>query len=321
MKKWLILTLLIILLAAFSLANYLLPKVTFRPTTSNIPTGINSSLQDVEVIAGNLNIPWEIAFLPDGSMLVTERPGNIKRVDNNKIIDVKNVYHRGEAGLLGLAIHPDFANNNYIYIYLTADTPTGIVNRIERYKLINDILQDRKIILDNIPASEFHDGGRIKFGPDSFLYITTGDAGQEELAQDKNSLAGKILRIKDDGSLPDNPFKNEVYSYGHRNSQGLAWDDAGNLWATEHGRSGVQSGLDELNLILPGNNYGWPVIQGDESRKGMETPIINSGSLDTWAPAAAVFYKDSIFFTGLRGQALYQAVIKDGKVTSIKQHS
>ena len=153
------------------------------------------------------------------------------------------------------------------------------------------------------------------------LYITTGDAGKSSLAQDKNSLAGKILRVRDDGSIPDeNPFGNEVYSYGHRNPQGLTWDDDGNLWSTEHGRSGALSGLDELNLIRPGENYGWPTIQGDEKRFDMNTPIINSGPDVTWAPASALYWDGSIFFGGLRGETLYEAQLQNGIIVGLKSH-
>src|SRR5262249_24978139 len=155
------------------------------------------------------------------------------------------------------------------------------------------------------PGAKYHDGGRMAFGPDDYLYITTGDATVDYLAQDISSLSGKILRIRDDGSLPqDNPFGNAVYSYGHRNSQGLTWDSLKQLWSTEHG----PTGYDELNLIEKGQNYGWPLIMGSESRPGMKTPILHSG-LNTWAPASALFWDGSIFFGGLRGEALYEARI------------
>ncbi|MBI2451033.1 MAG: PQQ-dependent sugar dehydrogenase [Parcubacteria group bacterium] len=278
----------------------------------------NSSGENVKVIAENLTIPWEIVFLPslDGEidMLVTERPGRLIHIDKErKIIEVSGVYHAGEGGLMGLAINPDFKNNRQIYLYMTARTGEGTKNRVERFRFENDQLSERKIIIENIPGSSFHDGGRIAFGPDGYLYIATGDAGASSLSQNINSLAGKILRLKNDGGIPpDNPFGNAVYSYGHRNPQGITWDNQGRLWSTEHGRSGVLSGLDELNLIEKGKNYGWPVIQGDEEKAKMEKPVFHSGSDYTWAPTDAVYWNNSIFFGGLKGESLYEAKISDG---------
>jgi glucose/arabinose dehydrogenase len=182
-------------------------------------------------------------------------------------------------------------------------------------------LTDRTVIIEHIPGAQFHDGGRIAFGPDRLLYITTGDAGEPANAQNKDSLAGKILRLRDDGTIPsDNPFGTPVYSYGHRNPQGLAWDTAGRLWATEHGRSGVQSGFDEVNLIEAGKNYGWPDSEGDEATPGIVLPVRHSGAADTWAPAGAAFFDGSIFFTGLRGEALYEARLQDTTIENMATH-
>lgn len=300
----------------------------FAPTKSTLeqaPSPTNPPTSTVFVVAENLDIPWEIVFLPSGDMLVTERPGRIKKIASNgtrTTIDVPGATHRGEGGLLGMALHPQFSENGWVYLYQTAGTGDRLLNRVERYKLEADRLTDRVVIIDNIPGAAYHDGGRMAFGPDGYLYITTGDAGEEKLAQDRSSLAGKTLRLKDDGSIPaDNPFGTAVYSYGHRNSQSLAWDDQERLWETEHGRSGVQSGLDELNLIEKGANYGWPTIQGDEKRAGMKTPVINSGAKETWAPAGAVFYEGRIFFTGLRGESLYEAEITtEGTVKNLRAH-
>lgn len=277
--------------------------------------------QNIEVVADNLQIPWEIVFLPDGELLVSERTGTIKRIGKDKQTHVINdVEHIGEGGLLGMTLHPKFAENNFIYIYLTVKTSNRLENRVERYRLEGGRFLEKTVIIDNIPAGANHNGGRIAFGPDGYLYITTGDAGQSAASQNTNSLAGKILRVEDDGTVPsDNPFGNPVYSFGHRNSQGLAWDNDGLLWAVEHGRSGVLSGFDELNLISKGKNYGWPIIQGDEKRKGMESPVAQSGPDETWAPAGAAFLGNSIFFGGLRGKSLYEARIANGKV-SLKVH-
>jgi glucose/arabinose dehydrogenase len=303
------------------IANTVVP-LAFKPTDSEIkletlPQGTE------EVVAENLKIPWEVAFLPDGTLLVTERPGILKHILNNTTsINVEGVVQKGEGGLLGMALHPDFANNHFIYLYSTTQTGSGLTNRVERYVFDNNQLLGRKVILENIPGSNYHDGGRIAFGPDKLLYISTGDAENSDNAQNKNSLAGKILRIKDDGSIPqDNPFGNATYSYGHRNPQGLAWDATGQLWATEHGPSGTQTGYDELNRIEKGANYGWPIIQGDDAREGLITPILNSGRDDTWAPSGLAYYKGLLIFTGLRGQALYSTAVDiDGQVGSLTSY-
>ncbi len=296
----------------------------YKPNPTSFTEGITSGARsgELEIIAENLHTPWEIAFLPDGDLLVTERPGMLKRIGKEKrIYAIEGVEHIGEGGLLGLALHPRFSENQWMYLYLTTKNGEGLINRVERYRFAGDRLTEKMVIIDNIPGAAYHDGGRIAFGPDGYLYVTTGDAGNPNFAQDINSLAGKILRLKDDGSIPsDNPFGNAVYSYGHRNSQGLAWDDKGQLWATEHGRSGILSGLDELNLIEKGKNYGWSVIQGDETKANMESPITQSGPDETWAPAGATFWNGSVFFGGLRGEALYEANVINERNVSIKVH-
>lgn len=271
--------------------------------------GADVTQKAVSVVAENLAIPWEVAFLPDGGMLVTERPGMLKRIGADGVtLPIDGVRHTGEGGLLGMALHPRFGENGWIYLYLTTAADGGLTNRVERYRLEGNDLKERALILGGIPGAIYHDGGRIAFGPDGYLYIATGDATRESLAQDRTSLAGKILRVRDDGSIPDdNPFGTAVYSYGHRNVQGLAWDESGNLWATEHGRSGLRSGYDELNRIEKGGNYGWPDIEGDERRDGMTTPVIHSGATTTWAPSGAAYLDGSVFFSGLRGESLYEA--------------
>ena len=182
-------------------------------------------------------------------------------------------------------------------------------------------LQAEKIIVDNIPGASNHNGGRIKFGPDNYLYIGTGDAQNPSQAQNVKTLGGKILRVTDEGKpAPGNPFNNEVYSYGHRNVQGLTWDKNGRLWTTEHGRSGIQSGYDEINLIERGKNYGWPDIEGDKTKAGMQTPKKHSGATSTWAPSGIAFLNNSLFFGGLRGQTLYEAVIQDDRIVDFKEH-
>ncbi len=275
---------------------------------SYLPDGVSGGNGPDTVVSG-LVVPWEVVFLPAGDMLVTQRSGDLiwVRADGLVTIPVAGVQSVGEGGLLGLALHPDFAQNGWLYLYLTSSVGQSITNRVERYRWADGQLAERNVLVDGIIGSSIHDGGRLAFGPDGYLYLTTGDAGMTSLAQDTASLNGKILRIGDDGSIPpDNPFGTPVYSWGHRNPQGLAWDDQGRLWATEHGRSGVRSGFDELNLIVKGANYGWPVIQGDEQREGMVAPVIHSGSTETWAPAGAAYFDGRIFFVGLRGETLYE---------------
>lgn len=335
---------LILVLAAFGVFGYLfkdqLTRQFFAPTQTSVREGLTSKdlqntpragnatptviqQEDVKIIAENLDIPWEIVYLPNGEMLVTERPGTLLKIgqDRQVIQEIEGVEHVGEGGLMGMALHPDFENNNWLYLYLTTRTGQGLTNRVERYRFDNDSLSGKQILIEGIPGAQFHDGGRIEFGPDGKLYVTTGDAGNEDLAQDTSTLNGKILRLNDDGTVPaDNPFGNEVWSYGHRNPQGLAWDDQGRLWSTEHGPSGLQSGHDELNLIEKGKNYGWPVIRGEETVEGMVSPAIQSGDNDTWAPAGAVFYNGSIFFAGLRGASLYEAKLEGGRVSELIAH-
>lgn len=292
-------------------------KKNDSPAISTLPDSPSISPNNIplkENIYENLDTPWAVVFLPDGGMLVTERKGTV-RLNGQIIATLKNVREIGEGGLMGIAVHPDFDSNHYVYLYYTYSAAgNNTSNRVVRMTLKNNVLGEEKIIVDSIPGASNHNGGRIKFGPDKYLYITTGDAQDPSRAQDRNSLSGKILRVTDEGKkAPGNPFDNLVYSYGHRNPQGLAWDANGQLYATEHGRSGIQSGLDELNRIDAGKNYGWPDIEGDETRAGMERSVIHSGSATTWAPAGLAFYNGSLFYGGLRGASLYKVNIVNGQ--------
>ncbi len=292
-------------------AIYFRSQNTISTSEKITPTN-KIEIPQTSVIAENLDTPWAIAFLPDNSMLVTERDGTVLH-DLLPIAKINKVKEIGEGGLLGIAIHPNFSENNYVYLYYTYNNlGDDTLNRVVRMKYLNNTLINEEIIVDNIPGASNHNGGRIKFGPDGFLYIATGDAENPSQAQDTNSLAGKILRVTDEGQV-------SVFSYGHRNVQGLAWNENGDLWATEHGRSGTLSGLDELNLIESGKNYGWPEIQGDETKSGMETARKNSATT-TWAPSGAAFIGDSLYFAGLRGQTLYEAIIQNGQVLEVKEH-
>jgi len=286
----------------------------------------NSSEQPVAVVlAEDLEVPWSLAFLPDGSIIFTERPGNVRLIDTGQglseepLLSIDEVSATGEGGLLGIAVHPDYENNSFIYLYYTYSEEGALSNKVVRYTHRSNELTEDQLIIDGIPASGIHNGGRISFGPDGMLYVSTGDAGQSSLAQDLDSLAGKILRLTDNGEIPeDNPFENSpVYTFGHRNPQGLTWDEQGRLWATEHG----SSAHDELNLIEAGNNYGWPEIIGDETAEGMVSPVIHSGE-NTWAPSGAAYLNGSVFFAGLRGESLYEASIDpDAETVSVSLQS
>lgn len=305
------------LLLALYFLSFPKPKTkTLLQINSNLE---EKSLSPVTSIAKNLDTPWALAFLPDGKILATEREGNLNIVDpltgDIKLVQkIKEAKEIGEGGLLGVALHPDFEKNNFLYLYYTYEESGGnTLNRVVRFNYNQTNLTDSKTIVDKIPGSSNHNGGRIKFGPDNFLYITTGDAQEPSLAQNKNSLAGKILRVTDDGKpAPGNPFGNPIYSYGHRNPQGLAWDQSGKLWATEHG----PDANDEINLIDPGKNYGWPVIQGNQKRSNMENPTTHSGK-DTWAPAGSAVFSNSLFFGGLRGKALFRLNLNTKKLDTL----
>lgn len=268
-----------------------------------------SSESNIMPVARDLDTPWAVAFVPGGDILVTERPGVLRRIGAvNETISVPGVVESSEGGLMGLALHPGFAKNHYLYLYFTDANS----NSVWRFVYENGQLSSGETMLGDIPVGAVHDGGALAFGPDGKLYITTGDANVSQNAQDTNSLSGKILRINDNGSIPvDNPFANAVWSYGHRNPQGIAWDDSGRMWATEHGPSGLSTGYDEVNLIEKGANYGWPTITGNQTHAGMKSPVIQSGGSETWAPSGLAFANGNLYFAGLRGQTLYVAKIND----------
>lgn len=249
------------------------PPQTLKDNEEAVET---NKLSNIEVIAENLNIPWNITK-HKGTFYLSQREGSIQRIDAitgevtlQPLNVTKEIVHEGEGGLLGFILLPDFDTTNEAFAYHTYQEDGRLRNRVIRLQLQDDAWVEMDVLLDDIPGGSIHNGGRLKIGPDQNLYVTTGDAGNADYAQNLDSLAGKILRMNVDGSIPsDNPFQNSyVYSYGHRNPQGLAWNEDGELFSTEHG----QTAHDELNLIEAGNNYGWPVIQGDEEEPSMITP-------------------------------------------------
>ena len=287
------------------------------PQTGDVFTTRDGVRFRVEPVLTGLEIPWSLSFAPDGRLFITERPGRVRIASlggsSELALTIDDVYVAGEAGLLGLAIDPEFAQNRFVYIYYSAAVPGNAVNRIVRYREVNSRLGERVTLLDNIPAANIHDGGRLRFGPDGLLYATAGDAADPNLAQDVASRAGKILRLNRDGTAPpDNRFSSPVYSYGHRNPQGLDWHPAtGDLWAVEHG----QVGNDEVNAIRPGLNFGWPQIEGSETFPGMEAPAASYSP--AIAPSGASFYRgqrlpqfaNNLFIAALRGTHLLRLTV------------
>lgn len=273
----------------------------------------NPSFQ-IETIAENLHVPWAVDISEDGRLFFTERRGNLRVIENG-ILNPVPVYtfgppfvSIGEGGLMGLALDKDFLSNGYIYLMYTYEENERFYSRVVRMRIQDNMASEEEIILDQIPAGRNHNGGRIKIGPDGYLYITTGDAGERNLSQDINSLAGKILRIGTDGSIPpDNPFPGSpVYSLGLRNPQGLAWNNRGVLYASDHG----ETAHDEINIIQPGGNYGWPLVIGDEEMQEYDfiKPVIQSGN-NTWAPSGVAFVAEGprmgqLLVSTLRGSVL-----------------
>lgn len=284
----------------------------------------------VEVVLANLQIPWSLVFGPNGDLYFTERPGRLQvlRVGAKTptlVERLDEVVHRGEGGLMGLALHPNFATDSLLYLSYTYDAREGLANRVVRYRLRGGKLTQRILIVDEIPGARFHNGCRLRFGPDGKLYITTGDATEGQIAQDRKSLGGKILRVNDDGSIPsDNPFRSSaIYAYGFRNPQGIDWQPrSALLFETEHGPSGFDGpgGGDEVNIVEAGKNYGWPVIHHRQTREGMVSPLLEY--TPALAPGSGTFYKGELFpklkenylFGALRGQHI-QRIVLDSKDT------
>ena len=259
-----------------------------------------------------LEVPWGVDFLPDGDAVVTERmSGQVLLVTpdgaSSRLGAIGSVAPQGEAGLLGVAVSPDFDTDQTLFFYLT----TASDNRVISAPVDGDQLGEPTVVLDGIPAGFIHDGGRIEFGPDGYLYVTTGETGDPELAQDPDSLAGKILRITADGEpAPGNPDADSpVWSLGHRNVQGLAWDDEGRLWASEFG----DSDWDELNLIEKGGNYGWPEVEGTGGGSDFIDPQL-VWPVDQASPSGLAYADGHLWMAGLRGQRLWRMkVTGDGR--------
>ena len=330
-------TLLVVMTATVSAEPIVGPKPqtvadVFLPTPPDIR---------VEAWVTGLEAPWSLVFLPDGRALVSERPGRIRLIQNGHLEKSPyavfettrgasgagdfflNLFARGEGGLMGLAVHPKFPTEPYIYAMYTWRGVRGVRNRIVR-------LVDRgthgvfdKIVLGGVPGALFHNGGRIAFGPDGMLYATTGEIFEMHMAQDLKAFGGKVLRIDPGGDIPlDNPFPNSpVWSYGHRNPQGLAWHpETGALYQSEHGPSGEVgfSAHDEINIIEEGRNYGWPRIVGAPGRAPYVDPIAMWPNTSV-PPAGMTFHKGALYVATLRSEALIRLRIEGRRVLSIER--
>lgn len=281
---------------------------------------------NVTVWVQNLEVPWSLLFLPDGRALVTERPGRIRLIKDGKLADTEqapylaigDVHASGEGGLMGLEKDPLFEQNGYLYVMYTYQKDGTTYNKVVRLKenVAKTSATVDKVILDEMPGGSNHNGGRIKFGPDGMLYIGAGETFVKELAQDMNSLGGKILRITRDGDIPaDNPFADSpIWSLGNRNVQGLTWHPQTNeLFASEHGPSGeMGSAHDEVNVITKGKNYGWPLVIGAPGNPSYVDPL--------WywpgpavPPGGLSFYEGDLFLGCLGCKSLIR--IKIAKTT------
>lgn len=294
-----------------------LPEETEEPEVSNDENDESNDIDEndeevdsngLEVVADNLDIPWSIDEFED-TIYLTERPGSIVAIDEGnaerqEVEFDEEISTASEAGLLGFVLSPDFSESNEAYAYYTYEANEGQFNRIVIVELEDNTWRETEVLLDQIPSGSVHHGGRLQIGPDEMLYATTGDAAIPEIAQDLSSLGGKILRLHLDGSIPeDNPFPDSyVYSYGHRNSQGIAWGSDDTLYASEHG----DSANDEVNLIEAGGNYGWPVIEGEEEQEDMISPLFTSGEDNTWAPSGMAYHNNHLYVAALRGNAVLE---------------
>ena len=282
------------------------------PTTTPTPGG---PVKVVRTLTTGLAVPWGLAFLPDGRAVVTERDsGRVLVVDprSGKATPIGSIDMAApnvEAGLLGVAVSPSFVDDHLLYFYVS--TPED--NRIVRATWDGGLVAEPQTILGGIPVGPIHDGGRLAFGPDGYLYASTGETGNGDLSQDTSSLAGKILRITADGKpAPGNPFGDSpVYSYGHRNVQGLAWDDSGHLWASEFG----DSTFDELNLIEPGNDYGWPLFEGRGDDPSYTDPQV-VWSTDDASPSGLAYTDGHLWLAALRGQRLWRIDVEGTRASN-----
>lgn len=306
-----------------------------RAVNSSVPSAAEDTAFRVETVATGLQVPWAFAWLPNGDLIFTERPGRVRIIEGGKlraepVYVVPDVEPSSESGLMDISLHFDFPANKFIYLAY-AYNKDGKKDKVVRYTYAGGKFTEPKVIIEDMPSAPNHAGMRARFGPDKKLYITVGDSTDWNLAQKNDSLAGKTLRLNDDGTIPaDNPFvgkegyRPEIFSTGHRNPQGLAWQPgSGLMFQTEHGPSGFEGrggGADEVNIVERGKNYGWPTIWGNRTQAGLESPLLEYSP--ACAPASGAFYngdklpqfKGNFFFGCLRGTRLIRVVLDGRKV-------
>ena len=303
------------------------PREGRFPETVTVPGGVRFG---VETVIGGLDTVWDMIRAPDGSIWLSERAGRVSRLDpasgaRTLVGEVPGVLESGEAGLMGIALHPDFPAVPMLYAAHSYDTGGGIGNRLVRMRYENGSLGRPEVLLDGLAGRRNHNGSRIAFGPDRLLYMTMGDAGNRPASQDSGSLSGKILRLAADGGpAPGNPFGDRIWSLGHRNPQGLVFHPEGMLYSTEHGAGDE----DELNLIEPGRNYGWPAVEGfcdgrEEAwcaaNHAVEplwawSPTVGIAGADLYAGDLVAGWDGDILAVSLRGASLYRVRLSaDGR--------
>ncbi len=345
MKKAAVIVIVILLILGWGW-SYVTGRSLQKIITQEVPNSLSSLTQStkppevvpykVEVVTENLFVPWSIVFTSSERMLVTERKGAIRIIDKGQLqsqplFTFQNISTKSEEGLMGMALDPEYQHNKTLYVCLAYPKNNGMVDKVVALVDNGTTATETKTLIDNIPAAQFHAGCRLKFGPDKKLYITTGDSTKRDLAQDKNSLAGKILRLNSDGSIPsDNPFSNSpIYSWGHRNPQGIDWHPVtGTMYEVEHGPSGFDGpgGGDEVNVIKAGENYGWPKVSHDKSGPGLVSPkLVFTPAV---APAAGLFYKgdalpqfkNNFLFGMLQGEGIHRVVVDEANPEMIISH-